>query len=77
MKFSLSNHKADKWLQTIDEALISQLMDSGTAPKLSGRLMWATQLLFDRVGRAMVKPLFVQKVSRDGRVGPRLRRAIL
>lgn len=51
-------------------------LDSGAAQKLSGKLMWATQHLFFRVGRAMIKPLFAQKTSHTGVIGPRLLRAL-
>lgn len=77
INFSLSPDKAHKWLHIIDEALHSRRLDAGAAQKLSGRLMWATQLLFDRVGRAMIKPIFAQKASKDGHVGPRLRQALI
>ena len=36
----------------------------------------ATQHLFYRVGRAMIKPIFAQKASHSGAVGPRLKRAL-
>ena len=75
--FTLSAEKAEKWLHTIDEAIRRSTMDAGVAQKLSGRLMWATQLLFHRVGRAMVKAIFAQKLSKDGSIGPRLRRSLL
>ena len=77
VKFTLSVEKASKWLYTIDEALRWSTMDAGVAQKLSGRLMWATQLLFHKVGRAMVKPIYVQKISKDGSIGPRLRLSLM
>ena len=60
----------------INAAIESMHLDSGSAQKLSGWLMWATRHLFYRVGRAMVKPIYAQKATTDGHVGPRLLRAL-
>lgn len=38
--------------------------------------MFATQHLFHRVGRALIKPVYAQKGSRNGIIGPRLRAAL-
>ena len=75
--FQLCPVKAAKWLATLDAAIERNHLDSGEAQKLSGRLMWATQALFHRVGRAMIKSIFAQCRSSTGSVGPRLKRALL
>ena len=72
VRFSLSHQKAEKWLAQIKMAIEQRQLDSGAAQKLSGRLSWATQSLFYRLGRAMIKPIFAQKTSRTGHVGDRL-----
>lgn len=77
INFSTDPEKAVKWIAIIDKALSTCVLDSGCAQKLAGKLMWATQHLFHRVGRAMIKPIFAQKVSGTGAVGIRLKTALL
>ena len=36
---------------------------AGESVKLAGRLMFATQHLFNKVGRALIKPVYAQKLS--------------
>ena len=74
--FTLDKEKRDKWLQQIDRAISWEYLDGGSAQKLSGRLSWATQLLFHRVGRAMIKAIFAQHTTHNGHVGPRLLSAL-
>ena len=64
--------KAAKWLRQIDDAIVSLHLDAGSAQKLAGRLNFATQHLFHRLGRAMIKPVYAQKTTGTGKVGPRL-----
>ena len=47
-------------------------LDAGEAQKLAGRLSWATQLLFHKLGRAMIRPLFDQKRTADGAMSEEL-----
>ena len=56
--------KKSKCLLAITEALTQGVLHAGTAQKLSGRLSWAVQYMFFRVGRAMLRPIFNQKFSR-------------
>ena len=72
ISFRVCPEKAKKWVAQLDAAIAHKRLDSGAAQKLSGRLMWATQRLFHRVGRAMIKPIFAQKGSSDGLAGLRL-----
>ena len=62
-----------KCLAVINDALRDGMLTSGQAQKLAGRLCWATQHLFNRLGRAMVRPIYSQKLSRTGHVGSGLR----
>ena len=77
INFSIDPEKAEKWVAIIDAALQTSFLDSGSAMKLAGKLMWATQHLFHRVGRAMIRPIYAQKKTRDGVVGSRLKAALL
>ena len=56
--------KMAKCIAAIESALETGMLQAGAAAKLVGRLLWATQYLFHRIGRAMLRPLFDQKRSR-------------
>ena len=58
--------KVVKCLATIELALKTCILTAGCAQKLAGRLSWATQFMFFKLGRAMIRPIFDQKRSRDG-----------
>ena len=68
--------KAKRWSEQIRLAVDTEHLDSGSAQKLAGRLNFATQHLFHKVGRAMIKPVYAQKTSGSGKVGPRLLAAL-
>ena len=53
-----------KCLIVIEAALASGILLSGDAQKLAGRLSWSTQRLFRRLGRAMLRAIYMQKFSR-------------
>ena len=63
-----SKDKAGKCIAAIKEALACGHLSSGCAEKLAGRLSWACQYLFHRLGRAMLRPIFKHKFSRFGKV---------
>ena len=42
------------------------------ASKLAGALSWTSQYIFQRLGRAMLRPIFYQQFCRSGRVGTSL-----
>jgi len=67
---SVCPQKAAKWIGQINTAIATRTLEKGQSQKLAGRLMWATQLLFFRIGRAMIKPIFAQKQSMRGHVKP-------
>ena len=50
--------KTVSWCAMIREILASKRLTSGEASKLAGRLQWATQFVFKRLGRAMLRPIF-------------------
>ena len=77
VRFVVNKEKADKWLHQINEAIGTSHLDAGAAQKLAGRLSWSTQFLFHKLGRAMIKPIFAQKVSKNGAVGTRLRESLI
>ena len=66
VRFQLNPEKAARYLDLIDAALEESFLSGGDAIKLAGKLMWATQHLFRRVGRAVIKPIFAQKRSFSG-----------
>ena len=60
--------KVAKCLHTIKQALNSGTLAAGCAQKLAGMLSWATQFMFFKLGRAMIRPIFDQKPFRNGDV---------
>ena len=58
-----SADKVAKWLVGIREALNTDSLSPGQASKLAGRLSWSSQHLFNKLGRAMLRPLFSQKFA--------------
>ena len=65
-----------KCMKVIKHAMDSKLLLAGDAQKLAGRLNWSTQHLFNRLGRAMLRPIYGQKFSRRGTIGPLLLTAL-
>ena len=63
-----SREKMEKCGAAMREALASMTLHAGAAAKLAGRLMWGTQYLFHRLGRAMLQPIFAQKANRCGMI---------
>ena len=53
-----------KCLKAVQKALAENILPGGAAQKLAGRLNWAGQYLFHRVGRAMLRPIYNQKFSK-------------
>ena len=58
--------KALKCIEAMRLALQSGVLKPACAEKLAGRLSWASQFMFHRVGRAMLRPIFDQKFARKG-----------
>ena len=74
--FRLCPTRAEKWAKQLRDAIDIGYLDAGFAQKLAGRLTWATQWLFNKVGRAMIKPIYAQQSSGTGTIGAGLRRAL-
>eukprot|EP00969_Alexandrium_andersonii_P043904 1925114-Alexandrium_andersonii.AAC.1 len=53
--------KVTKWCGVIEEALRTGALPSGAAAKLAGKLNFAAQHTFYRVGRAMIRPIYDQQ----------------
>ncbi len=49
--------KVQKWLKRIEAALPAGRLTSGEASKLAGALQWASQSIFRKLGRAMIRPI--------------------
>lgn len=60
--------KVLKCIAAIVEALACGHLSAAGAEKLAGRLSWACQYLFHRLGRAMLRPIFKHKFSRSGKI---------
>ena len=63
-----SKDKVGKCIAVIEQALDCGQLPVGCAEKLAGRLSWACQYLFHRLGRAMLRPIFRHKFSKSGRI---------
>eukprot|EP00973_Karenia_brevis_P051202 7111778-Karenia_brevis.AAC.1 len=50
----------------IQEALSKGFLLPGAASKLAGRLSWASGHMFNRLGRATLRPIYDQASRRDG-----------
>lgn len=57
--------KVKKLTANIDRALISKTLVSGEASKMSGQLQWASQSVFKRMGRALLRPIYAQIRARS------------
>ena len=66
--------KIKKWSAQIDRILNTQQLDAGEASKMAGRLGFAAQFAFSKLGRAMLRPIFAQQYAclKGGRLGPML-----
>ena len=70
--------KADAWPQCVENSLKVGRLSAGEASKLAGRLSFAAQHTFRKLGRAMLRPLFQQEHAplRGGRLGDSLKLAL-
>ena len=74
---SVAKEKAQKYIQTIADALAANELHPGAARKLAGRLSWASQFIFRRLGRAMLRPIFGRGHSAELEIDGALREALL
>jgi hypothetical protein len=56
--------KVASWIASIEEAVRAGVLRAGDASKLAGRLQWAAQSLFNRLGRALLRDIYDQQRSR-------------
>ena len=70
----LTREKAVKWSARIMAARSRGTLHAGEASKFAGRLSFAAQHMFFRLGRAMLQPIFQQQYAplSGGRIGPLL-----
>lgn len=75
ISFWPSRVKVLRWSEDIKEALRSNTLSAGDASKLAGRLAFANQVIFKRIGRAMLRPIYAQQHAplKGGRIGPLLK----
>ena len=71
-----SAQKVVKWSTWLQQASDSGSLAPGLASKLAGALSWASQNVFHRLGRAMLRPLFAQQKRRSGKVRTSLHLAL-
>lgn len=76
VRVTLPADKREKWIACIDEALASDVLDGTAAGKLAGRLAFASQRIFSRVGRAMIRPLYFRQTHGGRRKTRRLELAL-
>ena len=55
--------KADKWAGVLKNVLHDKVMAPGDASKMAGRLSFASQHMFLKLGRAMLRPFFAQQYA--------------
>ena len=56
--FCPNERKVDKWCGEIRSILLKKHLPSGAGKKLAGKLSWSAQIVFCRLGRAMLRPLY-------------------
>ena len=76
---SLPEEKRAKWLASIEDALAEGCLPARQAQKLGGRLGFAAQAAFRRLGRAMLRPIYRQQYTplRRGAMSEELRGALV
>ena len=72
----LAPEKAAKCIEAMTTALRDEKLFPGTARKLAGRLSWASQFMFRRLGRAMLRPFFQRAHSSECLIDEALRIAL-
>ena len=73
-----SEEKVEKWSLLLKKVRNDKVLGTGEAGRLAGRLAFAAQYVFMRLGRAMLRPFFAQQYSplAGSRIGPLLALAI-
>ena len=73
----LEEEKAAKCIATITEALNTGELNPGVARNLACRHSWASQFVFRRLGRAMLRPIFGRGHSSECMLDGALRQALM
>eukprot|EP00973_Karenia_brevis_P064035 8898884-Karenia_brevis.AAC.1 len=60
--------KIEKWVAEIESILSTKRLTAGAASKLAGRLCWGCSHMFNRIGRAALRPIFDQTTRFDARM---------
>ena len=68
-----SHDKVKKWMHAIRHSLYNDHLPPGQADKLAGQLSWASQVLFHRMGRAMLRPLYNRQYGKGNCLSTSLR----
>ena len=78
MKCTLTEGKKEKWGNQMQAALEHGTLLAGDAAKLAGRFSFAAQMIFNRYGRAMIRPIRRQEYAplKDGKLSLDLKEAI-
>ena len=71
-----SPDKVEKWSATIVQFLSDMRMTGGEASKLAGQLQWAAQSTFNRLGRALLRPIIDHIKARSSIISPQLATAL-
>ena len=69
--------KVAVWLRQMQECIDQDIMHASTASKLAGRLTFAGQSIFGRVGRAHVRPIYDRIYTGHSALDPALRHSLL
>ena len=68
--------KIRQWILLIKRYLQLGILGAGEASKLAGRLNWASQEIFDKLGRALLVPIYAHMRSRSSVIGWELKLAL-
>ena len=68
--------KIRQWIALIKYYLLLGILGAGEASKLAGRLNWASQAIFDRLGRALLVPIYAHMRSRSSEIGWEIKLAL-
>ena len=74
VSLEVAKRKREEWSQQLQKSKAAGVMMAGEASKFAGRLGFAAQKWFNKLGRAMLRPFFGQQYAPlyGGRIGPML-----
>jgi len=74
--FQPEAENVEKWIDSIKLAFKSKQLSGGEASSLAGKLSWASQHIFRKLGRAMLCPIFAQIRRSSSEVGEELAKVL-